>query len=346
MKKTLLIILGSVSSLFLVCVLAFYILVVAGLSPKLQSIWVCSAMTTYSHKYLATAFMSDEKIEKIMEENKVDDSGHDSLMTGFVTEEETEPQIKDENDSENTEPIIVDKYLEEGYELLEEGVYLKEVKGDTWRGYVMLTVDPTRVKLVDTKKQYNCGQTTMQMVTGAGGVAAINGGGFNDGPNYDSNGGTPSGLIIEDGILVCPKKPNNTTTYNLIGFNSKGVLILRHATAQWALENDIVSAVSFNPFLVVNGEGMVKNGTGGWGIAPRTAIGQRATGEVLFLTIDGRQTGWSIGCDLDVLQKVLLEEKAVNGAMMDGGSSTVMIYQGEWVNKPSLGFERYINNCW
>lgn len=339
MKKKLLILLGSASTAFLIGALTFYVVVLCGLSPTLQATWVCSAMNTYSHKYLATSFISEEKINEILAANAVDDSGHDSRLTGFVTESNI-----DSVDTENN--VFVDTYLEEGYSLLEDGVYLKEVIKDTCRGYLMLTVDPTRVKLVDTAKQFNCGQTTMQMVTGAGGVAAINGGGFNDGPNYDSNGGSPAGIIIEDGVLVNPRKPNDSTVYNLIGFNSKGVLVLRHATSQWAVDNDIVSAVSFSPFLIVNGEGMVKEGSGGWGIAPRTAIGQRETGEVIFLVIDGRQTGWSIGCDLDVLQEVLLEEKCINAAMMDGGSSTVMIYNGEWVNKPSLGFERYINNCW
>ena len=178
-----------------------------------------------------------------------------------------------------------------------------------------------------------------------GAVAAINGGGFNDGANYDSNGGSPSGIIIEDGKLVNPSRPSANDYYNIIGMTSKGIFTLQHGSSQWAMDNDIYSAVSFSPFLVVNGVGQI-NGSGGWGIAPRTALGQRATGEMLFLVIDGRQVGWSIGCDLDVLQNTLLDEGCVNAAMLDGGSSTVMIYRGEFVNRPALGFERYINNCW
>ena len=40
-------------------VLCFYILVVCGASAKLQNIWVCSAMRTFSHKYLATMFIPE-----------------------------------------------------------------------------------------------------------------------------------------------------------------------------------------------------------------------------------------------------------------------------------------------
>lgn len=293
-----------------------------------------------SHQYLATMFFSDEKIEEVRQKHMVDDSGFATDETEIVLPEKEEEQEKIE------EPK--DPYVEEGYRLLEEGLYLKDVSGDSWKGYLMLVSDPLRVKLEDTARQFVCGQKVMTMIDNAGAVAGINGGGFTDGPNYDSNGGTPSGLVIEDGKLVYPtdEAEIEEKVYSMVGMNSKGVLVLRHCTAKWAMENDIVSAVSFNPFIIVNGEGVIKNGTGGWGIAPRTAIGQRKTGEILFLVIDGRQVGHSIGADLLPLQETLLAENCHNAAMMDGGSSTVMIYNKEFVNKPSLGFERYINNCW
>ena len=383
-------------SLTVAAVLAFMILIVAGASPKLQTMWICSAMRTMSHKYLATAFFSDDYIAEIMEKNEIDDSGYDSEILSFGKQEkpkkdpnegldailksepdeteaeterepetepapeteappetepvpeteappETEPVPETEAETEAPEPELP-AYIREGYEKLEEGLYLKEVSGLTWRGYVMLIEDPLRVKLVDTSQQYTCGENVMTMTANAGAVAGINGGGFQDGANYDSNGGTPAGLLIEDSQLVHPFVTDETV-YNMIGINDEGALVLRHCTAQWALDNGIVSAVSFAPFLVVNGEGLIKNGTGGWGIAPRTAIGQRKTGEFLFLVIDGRQADWSIGCDLDVLQEVMLKEGAYNAAMLDGGSSTAMVYGGEYVNRPSLGHERWINNC-
>ncbi len=325
------------ASLILFAALGFYILIISGLFPRLQALWIGSAMTTYSHKYLATWFFSDEKIEQVMAENLVDDTGYDSHIFEI---EEPKP---------DTEPEIVesDPYILEGYEELSEGVYLKDVSGDTWRGYLMLISDPSRVKLVDTKNQFVCGQKVSQMIKNSGAIAGINGGGFDDGPNYDSNGGIPAGIVIEDGRLVFPTDNSQPDyQYNLVGINKDNILVLRHCTAQWAMENDIVSAVSFSPFIIVNGECTIKKGTGGWGIAPRTAIGQRKSGEIIFLVVDGRQVGYSIGCDLLPLQETLIAEKCFNAAMMDGGSSTVMIHNDEFVNKPSLGFERYINNAW
>jgi len=345
------------TAFFVLMAVIFYALVIVGLSPRLQTIWVCSAMRTMSHQYLATAFIPRETIDRILAENEVDDSGHDSEILTFdkaetaapeetdaaVTPTETAAETEAAETEAETEPV--DVYIEEGYEELEGGLYLKAVSGGGWRGYVMLVEDPLRVKLVDTSKQYTCGENVMTMTKNSGAVAGINGGGFQDGANYDSNGGTPAGLLIEDGNLVHPYSADNVTVYNMIGINTDGALVLRHCTSQWALDNGIVSAVSFAPFIVVNGEGMIKNGTGGWGIAPRTAIGQRKTGEFLLLVIDGRQVDWSIGCDLDVLQEVMLEEGAYNAAMLDGGSSTAMVYDGEYVNRPSLGHERWINNA-
>lgn len=351
-------ILCTITAIGISGILAFYILIVAGTSPKLQTMWVCTAMTTMSHKYLATLFIPEETINTIMEENRVDDSNHDSIILNFNKQENTalgntKPGNTSSAPSQNqqkptgTNPSAPQKtdYLSEGYEELEKGLYLKAVSGSGWKGYIMLVEDPMRVKLVDSSMQYTCGETVKTMIESSGAVAGINGGGFQDGINYDSNGGMPAGLLIEDSQLIYPYNADNNIVYNMIGINSDGALVLRHCTSQWALTNNIVSAVTFQPFLVVNGEGLIKNGTGGWGIAPRTAIGQRKTGEILFLVIDGRQVDWSIGCDLDVLQDIMLEEQAFNAAMLDGGSSTAMLYGDTYINRPSLGHERWINNA-
>lgn len=334
----------TVLSVVLAAFLAFYVIIVLGASRTLQDTWICSAMHTYTHQYLATWFFSDEKIAEVLERNSVDDSEHNSELPSDDLGVVMEP-IGDDAPFIDTKAL----YESEGYRMLSEGIYLKDVSGtsgvSSWVGYVMLIEDPKRIRIVDTPAQFNHGWTVMEMVESVGGVAGINGGGFNDGVNYDSNGGSPAGILIENGELVNPSL-SDTSVYNLIGFNSKGNFILRHTNAAWAMENDIVNAVSFSPYIVVNGEGMVKNGTGGWGISPRTGIGQRQTGEVIFVVIDGRQVGYSIGSDLDGLQQVMLAEKCWNGAMMDGGSSTAMVFNGEYINRPSLGHERWINNCW
>lgn len=326
-------------------VLAVFFFLTLGVVPRIQDVWVMTAMTTMNHKWLATSIIAEDKIAEIMKANYVDDSGKVSKLPPFVMQMETST-VQDIVSTEYAS-IRTLGYVQDGYEEKSEGVYIKDVVGKGYRGKIMMVSDPTRVYLVDTSKQYQCGETVKEMVERVGGVAGVNGGGFSDGPNYDSNGGTPAGIIIKGGKLISPVTLKGTT-YPIIGLTYSGALLLRYDTAEWALENDVAYAVGFKPFLIVNGEGTITQGSGGWGIAPRTAIGQRPTGELLFLCIDGRQPTWSIGVDLKVLQDELLKEGCINAAMLDGGSSTVMYHkevEGGYVNRPSLGHERKINNC-
>ena len=343
----------SLVSLGAACALAFFLAVGCGALPSIQSLWVGTAMTTFHHHYLATWFVPEAKINEITSSNVVDDTDvHSNVELINPVKHET---VDDEAEEEK-------KYVAEGYRKLSSGVYLKEVTGSTssgkYVGYLMLCTDPSRVKLVDTDRQCTCGATVAMMMENSGAIAGINGGGFNDGANFDSNGGSPYGIIIEDGEVVCPRSGSGGS-YRMVGMTQDNRMVLKSGSVEWALENGIRSAVSAEYFLIVDGQGTITSGDGGWGIAPRTALGQRETGEVIFLVIDGRQLGYSIGADLLSLQEILLEEKCVNAAMMDGGSSSVMEYatygargecQVELVNTPNLGpnldDQRYINNAW
>ena len=91
--------------------------------------------------------------------------------------------------------------------------------------------------------------------------------------------------------------------------------------------------MEFGPFLVVNGKASFVKGNGGWGIAPRTAIGQRADGIVLFLVIDGRTTT-SVGADMDDLATIMVNYGAINAANLDGGSSSALVINNKIENKP------------
>lgn len=335
----------SLASLCMAGFCSFYIVVLSGLFPEIQELWVTSAMTTLSHQWCATYFIDYETISDILERTYVDDSGYQT-STALVN-------TKNNDFGDNFSILGLKSYFfakdkqyyAEGYEKLEDGIYTKEVSGATWHGYLMLVSDPSRVSITDTSKQFVLGETVVKMVENAGGVAGVNAGGFADGPNYDSRGEIPSGLLIKNSKVIYPLQDTGDS-YNVIGLNTDNILVLGRMTMKQALANNIRDCITFNPYLIVNGETVIKSGNGGWGIAPRTALGQRQTGEIIFLVIDGRQVGYSIGVDLKVLQDTLYDEGCINAAMCDGGSSTVMVYDGKFINKPSLGYERYINNCW
>lgn len=98
--------------------------------------------------------------------------------------------------------------------------------------------------------------------------------------------------------------------------------------------NEYRWGVEFLPALVLDGESVV-DGSFGMGIQPRTAIGQTAGGDMLLLIIDGRQVGYSLGCTVEECKNILMDYKAYQAMNMDGGSSSVMWYNGEYITRSS-----------
>jgi hypothetical protein len=73
---------------------------------------------------------------------------------------------------------------------------------------------------------------------------------------------------------------------------------------------------------------------------PRTAVGVRADGTLLFVTVDGRRPEESVGMSLPELTDLMLGLGAVSAINLDGGGSTSMVIDGEVVNRPSGGEAR------
>ena len=93
-----------------------------------------------------------------------------------------------------------------------------------------------------------------------------------------------------------------------------------------AEELNIRDGCCFGPVLIMNGEINMEAYNKVSGLNPRTAIGQRADGAVVFVCIDGRQPSSMGGEYADVID-IMVEYGAVNACNMDGGSSTVMLYR-------------------
>lgn len=79
---------------------------------------------------------------------------------------------------------------------------------------------------------------------------------------------------------------------------------------------------------------------------PRTAVGWRADGTLLLVTVDGRQPGYSAGMSLQELAALFLSLGATEALNLDGGGSTTMIAGGVVANRPSDGTgERRVANA-
>ena len=280
---------------------------------------ITTAMTTMTHQYFATWFYDDATIQDVLNKNKVQET--DEITDTDIIVIDTTEKIEYENEYERA--VLEKDPDNEDYKII-------EIEGKGYKGYLAVIYDPSRIKTVYTKKLGVSGQYLKQMAKDNDALIAINGGGFED-PNFNSNGANPLGITFSGGKLITSKEYRGSG--GLIGFTEDDKLVLGKMTVKKAQEMKIRDGVTFGPFLIVNGEPSKVLGNGGWGTAPRTAIGQRKDGIVLFLVIDGRRVTMP-GADMDDLIEVMQNYGAYNAANLDGGTSSVMVVNGEIINDP------------
>lgn len=215
----------------------------------------------------------------------------------------------------------------------EDRIELYDVKGKDYKGKLIVVTNPLRIAVGYSEKLPAAGEVTSQIAKRNKAAAAINAGGFND-EGAAGTGGAPMGVVIHKGRIVYNQQVRTDILQDIIGFTKEGMLIVGMHSVDSLMEYGIYEAVSFGPPLVVNGEPVAMKGDGGWGLAPRTVIGQRSNGEVLLLVVDGRDIG-SVGVTLRDIQEIMLELGAENAANLDGGASTAMYLNGRIINQPS-----------
>ena len=282
---------------------------------------ITTAMTTMRHQYLATWFYDDETIQEVLAKNKVQEVNEITDTNTIVVNKSENTEIEYANEYERA--VLEKDPGNDDYKII-------EIEGKGYSGYLAVIYDPSRIKTVYTKKLGTSGQYLTTMAKDNDALIAINGGGFDD-PNFNSNGASPLGITFSGGKLITSKSYSGSG--GIIGFTEDDKLVLGKMTVKQAQEMKIRDAVTFGPFLIVNGKPSSVLGNGGWGTAPRTAIGQRKDGIVLFLVIDGR-TVTRPGADMNDLIEIMQNYGAYNAANLDGGTSSVMVVNGEIINDP------------
>lgn len=281
---------------------------------------ITTAMTTMTHQYFATWFYDDETIEASLAKNKVEEVNEITNTNTIVINNTVEETVY-ENEYERA--VLEKDPNNDDYKII-------EISGKGYSGYLAVIYDPSRIKTVYTKKLGTSGQYLKQMAKDNDALIAINGGGFED-PNFNSNGSDPLGITFSGGKLITSKTWNGSG--GLIGFTEDNKLVLGKMTVKQAQEMKVRDGVTFGPFLIINGKKSTILGNGGWGTAPRTAIGQRKDGIVLFLVIDGR-TVTKPGANMNDLIEIMENYGAYNAANLDGGTSSAMVVNGDIINDP------------
>lgn len=295
--------------LFTALGLAFGAVTILSIGPfhTARDLFVVSVEETSAVKFLSRIYYSEEEVQAILASNAV-------LPPDEVTDV-TKPFEEPAATDTEAPPIEV-----------------IDVSGSTFKGKLMIVQDPSRVKLV-TLSEFGKdvkGKQIEKFAEESGATAAINGGWFDD-PGGVGKGGMPLGLMMKDGVIVNGSTGMEST---IVGFDKDNHLVVGKMTGKAALDMGIRDCVSLAegimPPLIINGK-MAEFSGNGSGLNPRTAIGQRADGAVLLLVIDGRQPH-SIGAMHQDSAKIMLDNGAINASALDGGSSSVMVYNGKTIN--------------
>ncbi len=319
-KKKVIIISMSVFFSFLCC----FLFLLYGPWDGFRNFWITSSMTTMNHQYLAKWFYSDSTIQKVLAKNHI-----------IEISETTDPDLI-EFKKYGSSTIYKNQYekeiltKEEGNDLYK----LIKIKGSSYQGFLVAIYDPSKISIAVTKYLGKRGQSILEISKQENAIIAMNAGGFYD-PDWNSNGAIPHGTVIQKGKVVSDYQDANMGG-GFIGFTKDNKLVLGKMSKKEALEQGYRDAIEFGPFLIVNGKSSFIKGNGGWGIAPRSAIGQRKDGIVLFLVINGRIPS-SIGADMGDITEIMERYGAYNAANLDGGSSTELVIKNKIINTPVAG---------
>ena len=302
-----------------------------GPSQTMGDLLTVTMLETSALKFVPRIYYSKSEIEAIVARNQLEDVQEETDTSLIVIPQPTpeaapaleETHLPSAADLITPEPTVPPLYDE-------DGISIFGVQGGTYNGYMMVVQDPSRVSVGTCRDGYNSkpGLQLHEIAERYDAVAAINGGAFED-TNGQGNGGTPTGLVISQGKLL--HRANTSSIHNIVvGFNQDNILVFGKFTGEEAQAKNLRDALAFGPVLVYNGEPAPVKGASS-GLNPRTAIGQRSDGAVLMLVIDGRQSN-SIGASYADLIKVMLDYGAVNAVNLDGGSSSMLYYKGDYLN--------------
>ena len=306
------------------------VLFVHGPSTNAKDLFVTTILETGQLKFLASLVLNKDEINAIVSKNSLKD------LDSEVDTDLIDVQVGN---------FTTDKEL----------VEVHEIVGNNFAGKMMVINDPSKVSVATTYPWGEYGKELDKLVLENHAIAGINGGLYRSDAN---KGGHPLGVTVSNGEIQDISL--GYTGLYLIGLDTDNILRIisldgknKSDIEKLVKEEHIRDAVAFqeeasdknNHFvkLIVNGEKRELNGLGS-GANPRTAIGQRKDGAILFLVTDGRGKNGHLGATASDLIEIMEEYGAVNAANLDGGSSSTMYYKDEYL-MTSVTFY-YSNSSW
>ena len=325
-------VLFTVIALILVAACLAANLIFNGPSPAARDILTMTLLEPSGTKWIPGLFMDAQTLDSIRTR---DDSN-----------------LKDE--FSNTSEIVINKDAAisagtDEWANSPDGIRFESHSGDTYNAHIMIVRDPSKVYLGTSTENFSTsipGTRIDDQIETDGAIAGVNAGAFFDNGTSDpAVGSVPEGLVYSKGVCkwTTGSPPNGIKGF--AGFNKDNILVVAqdNLSKAQAEELNIRDGCCFGPVLIMNGEinQEAYNSNSGWN--PRTAVGQRKDGAVVFVCIDGRQAGSAGGTYKDVID-IMIEYGVVNACNMDGGSSSIMVYRDTYGLFGEAGTVQVINS--
>jgi exopolysaccharide biosynthesis protein len=201
--------------------------------------------------------------------------------------------------------------------------------------------DATTLQSAFAKDQFgeNITELTSEIAADNDAIFAING---------DYYGFRDTGIVIRNGLVFRDEPARE----GLVFYTDGTVEIYDETTtsADELLADGAWNTLSFGPAIVADGavvDGIedieIDTNFGNHSIQgdqPRTAVGVIDENHLVFVVVDGRQSGYSEGVTLTELADIMIDLGATTAYNLDGGGSSTMYFNGEVINSPSNGGER------
>lgn len=216
------------------------------------------------------------------------------------------------------------------------------ILGD-YRGILAIAKDPSRLSLGMSKDIGSRGQRAGEIAENYNALIAITASGFDD-PGGAGNGGKVAGGCMSDGEVYGKRF---CRSYKRLELHEDNRLYVVDSYMDYS--DGTTDAAEFWPALVVDGKNALSKNHFFTEMNPRACLGQTRDEEILFLVIEGRFVNNSIGTDADECVDILLRYDCYQGMNMDGGTSAIMWYDGEYVTSCSntrLPEGRLMPNAW
>ena len=209
-------------------------------------------------------------------------------------------------------------------------VLLVRVSGSGYLGVLAIAKDPSQLSVYPSSQLGVTGEHIGTIAENHNGILSITGSGFID-PNGNGNGGILAGYAMCDGTAY--GSAHMGWGYKRIELHEDNLFYIKDASDP--VDEETTDAVEFQPALIIDGTIVVDSNCGWTGLQPRTCIGQSDKYEILMLVIEGRMPLRSTGTHVIECAEILKRHGCMQAMNLDGGTSAMMWFDGEYITKCS-----------